>query len=193
MTTVRAQCPVCGDVKLQIHDLTVRICTDEVTPAAYRFQCPICDQTVNRAASTRIIDLLVSAGALARALGMAHGDRRATGRPAPHTRRSARPARAAGRGRLVRRPGSLGPSNHTGVASRHGRMGGRRCHRFRRDRGGLCLEAPRRRGRAHGAGVRRVPRRVVAASRRCPHRHPQRPSPRGTRSGRSPRRARRPS
>jgi predicted RNA-binding Zn-ribbon protein involved in translation (DUF1610 family) len=64
MTTVRAQCPTCGDVKLQIHDLTVRICTDEVTPAAYRFQCPVCDQTVSRAASARIIDLLVSAGAL---------------------------------------------------------------------------------------------------------------------------------
>jgi len=63
MTTVRAQCSVCGDVKLGIHDLIVRVCTDRVTPGTYRFRCPICDLTVNRAASTRIIDLLVSAGA----------------------------------------------------------------------------------------------------------------------------------
>jgi hypothetical protein len=63
MTTVRAQCPACGDVKLQIHDLTVRICADEVTPGSYRFRCPRCDETVHRAASARIVDLLVSAGA----------------------------------------------------------------------------------------------------------------------------------
>ena len=63
MTTVRAQCPACGDVKLQIHDLTVLVCADEVTPGSYRFRCPLCDETVNRAASARIVDLLVSAGA----------------------------------------------------------------------------------------------------------------------------------
>jgi hypothetical protein len=50
-------------VKLQIHDLTVRVCTDEATSGAYRFRCPICHQMVNRAASSRIVDLLVSAGA----------------------------------------------------------------------------------------------------------------------------------
>jgi hypothetical protein len=63
MTTVRAQCPACGDVQLQIDDLTVRMCSDEETPSAYRFRCPSCDQTVERDASPRIVDLLVSAGA----------------------------------------------------------------------------------------------------------------------------------
>jgi hypothetical protein len=63
MTTVRAQCPTCGDVKLGIDDLTVRVCVDDSTPSAYRFQCPICDETVHRSASARIVDLLVSAGA----------------------------------------------------------------------------------------------------------------------------------
>jgi hypothetical protein len=63
MTTVRAQCPACGDVQLQINDLTVRVCDDEDTPGAYRFQCPGCEQTVSRPASPRIIELLVSAGA----------------------------------------------------------------------------------------------------------------------------------
>jgi hypothetical protein len=63
MTTVRAQCPACGDVQLHIDDLTVRLCEDDSTPNAYRFRCPGCDQTVHREASARIIDLLVSAGA----------------------------------------------------------------------------------------------------------------------------------
>ena len=63
MTTVRAQCPVCGDVKLQIHDLTVRVCADDGAPGVYRFRCPICEETVSRDASARIVDLLVSAGA----------------------------------------------------------------------------------------------------------------------------------
>ena len=63
MTTVRAQCPACGDVQLHIDDLTVRVCNDDDVPSAYRFRCPQCEQTVHREASTRIVDLLVSAGA----------------------------------------------------------------------------------------------------------------------------------
>ena len=63
MTTVRAQCPACGDVKLAIRDLTVRVCTDDVGSGSYRFECPGCEETVNRAASSRIVNLLVSAGA----------------------------------------------------------------------------------------------------------------------------------
>ena len=46
MTTVRAQCPACGDVQLQIDDLTVRVCSDDEHPGSYRFRCPGCDQTV---------------------------------------------------------------------------------------------------------------------------------------------------
>jgi len=63
MTTVRAQCPACGDVQLQIGDLTVRVCSSDDVPSAYRFRCPGCEQTVQREASPRIVDLLVSAGA----------------------------------------------------------------------------------------------------------------------------------
>jgi hypothetical protein len=54
---------VCGDVKLRIDDLTVRVCSDESTAGVYRFRCPICTETVQRTASARIVDLLVSAGA----------------------------------------------------------------------------------------------------------------------------------
>jgi hypothetical protein len=63
MTTVRAQCPACGDVQLHIDDLTVRVCHDDDIASAYRFRCPGCEQTVHREASPRIVDLLVSAGA----------------------------------------------------------------------------------------------------------------------------------
>jgi len=62
VTTVRAQCPACGDVRLEIHDLTVRVSDDDVA-GAYRFRCPECAQTVQRVASAHIVDLLVSAGA----------------------------------------------------------------------------------------------------------------------------------
>jgi predicted RNA-binding Zn-ribbon protein involved in translation (DUF1610 family) len=63
MTTVKAQCPTCGDVSLGIEHLTVRTCSDGDTPATYRFRCPSCAETVTRDASPRIVDLLVSAGA----------------------------------------------------------------------------------------------------------------------------------
>ena len=63
MTTVRAQCPACVDVQLQIDDLTVRVCQDDDMPSAYRFRCPGCEETVHREASPRIVELLVSAGA----------------------------------------------------------------------------------------------------------------------------------
>jgi hypothetical protein len=64
MTTVRAQCPACGDVRLRIDQLTVRVCDDAVTPGMYRFRCPACERTVSRDASPRIVELLMSAGAV---------------------------------------------------------------------------------------------------------------------------------
>jgi len=62
MTTVRAQCPTCHDVQLGIDDLTVRVCADD-SSGSYRFMCPTCDQVVDRPASGRIVELLLSAGA----------------------------------------------------------------------------------------------------------------------------------
>ncbi len=63
MTTVRAQCPSCGDVRLHIDDLTVVVADDE-TPSRYRFRCPVCGDVVVREASERIVELLVGAGAV---------------------------------------------------------------------------------------------------------------------------------
>jgi hypothetical protein len=63
MTTVRAQCPDCGDVSLEIADVTVRTFTDGTSGSEYRFDCPGCRRPVSRTASERIVDLLLSAGA----------------------------------------------------------------------------------------------------------------------------------
>jgi predicted RNA-binding Zn-ribbon protein involved in translation (DUF1610 family) len=63
VTTVRAECPACGDVQLGIDGLTVRVCDDDHVAATYRFRCPDCESVVNRSASSRIVELLVSAGA----------------------------------------------------------------------------------------------------------------------------------
>jgi predicted RNA-binding Zn-ribbon protein involved in translation (DUF1610 family) len=63
MTTVRAQCPVCGDVSLRIDDVIVMVHEDDDGNGTYRFRCPTCAETVRRDASARIVDLLLSAGA----------------------------------------------------------------------------------------------------------------------------------
>jgi predicted RNA-binding Zn-ribbon protein involved in translation (DUF1610 family) len=63
VTTVRAQCPMCGDVQLTIDELTVRVGTDETEGGTYRFVCPKCREEVVRRASPRIVELLMSAGA----------------------------------------------------------------------------------------------------------------------------------
>ena len=61
MATIKATCPLCGDVKLRSRDLVVRVCaeTDEGT---YSFACPRCREHVAREATPRILSLLVSAG-----------------------------------------------------------------------------------------------------------------------------------
>lgn len=61
MTSIRAQCPDCGDVHLVADDLVVRVCADDES-GAYTFQCPDCDRPVAKSASRRIVELLVSSG-----------------------------------------------------------------------------------------------------------------------------------
>ncbi len=61
MTTIRANCPSCGDVQLRPNDLTVRVCSDDES-GAYTFRCPDCDMPVAKDASRRIVDLLVGSG-----------------------------------------------------------------------------------------------------------------------------------
>ena len=61
MTTIRANCPSCGDVQLRASDLTVRVCSDD-DQGSYNFRCPGCERAVAKEASRRIVDLLVSSG-----------------------------------------------------------------------------------------------------------------------------------
>ena len=61
MTTIRANCPSCGDVQLRATELTVRVCSDD-EPGSYWFRCPACERPVAKDASRRIVDLLVSSG-----------------------------------------------------------------------------------------------------------------------------------
>lgn len=62
MTTIRANCPDCGDVQIpQAEELTVRICADD-DAGSYNFRCPICGARVAKEASRRIVDLLLSSG-----------------------------------------------------------------------------------------------------------------------------------
>lgn len=61
MTTIRANCPSCGDVQLTAEDLTVRVCADDER-GSYCFRCPECQAAVAKDASRRIVDLLVSSG-----------------------------------------------------------------------------------------------------------------------------------
>lgn len=61
MTTIRANCPHCGDVQLRASDLTVRIASG-MEHGSYTFICPSCERAVAKDASKRIIDLLMSTG-----------------------------------------------------------------------------------------------------------------------------------
>ena len=61
VTTIRANCPSCGDVQLTADDLTVRVCADDER-GSYCFRCPDCQGAVAKEASRRIVDLLVSSG-----------------------------------------------------------------------------------------------------------------------------------
>jgi hypothetical protein len=61
VTTIRANCPSCGDVQLKATDLTVRVCSDDES-GSYTFRCPDCEMPVAKDASRRIIDLLVGSG-----------------------------------------------------------------------------------------------------------------------------------
>lgn len=60
-TTIRGNCPSCGDVQLKASELTVRVCSDDER-GSYCFRCPDCRKCVAKDASRRIVDLLVSSG-----------------------------------------------------------------------------------------------------------------------------------
>src|SRR5688500_6703066 len=66
MATIRGACPRCGDLKLRLRRLTVRVRAD-ADSRTYTFDCPRCGDVVASDASPRILALLVTAGVHAEA------------------------------------------------------------------------------------------------------------------------------
>src|ERR1043166_7738720 len=61
MTTIRATCPSCGDVRREASDVVVRVCAND-NKGSYCFRCPSCGLRVTKTADSRIVDLLASSG-----------------------------------------------------------------------------------------------------------------------------------
>lgn len=61
MARIKATCPSCGDVELTVPQVSVRLCTT-TGEGDYRFSCPECMQTVERAGAQRAVELLIAAG-----------------------------------------------------------------------------------------------------------------------------------
>jgi hypothetical protein len=61
MTSIKAECPRCGAVRLGPDDVTVRVCLDDGA-GAYRFRCPTCAVAAVHEASPAICALLAEAG-----------------------------------------------------------------------------------------------------------------------------------
>lgn len=61
MTTIKATCPVCGEVELTAAALQLVVCS-LAELSYYAFYCPECTDEVRKPADERIISLLVSGG-----------------------------------------------------------------------------------------------------------------------------------
>ena len=61
MTTIKASCPVCGDVSLTPADVRLVVCSNEAW-SYYAFDCPDCTDDVRKPADEEIIALLISGG-----------------------------------------------------------------------------------------------------------------------------------
>lgn len=60
MTTIKAACPMCGEVSLKPSDIVLRVA--EGASGAYAFICPECRRSVTKPADDRIVRLLLSGG-----------------------------------------------------------------------------------------------------------------------------------
>lgn len=64
MTTIKASCPVCGDVELTPVQMRLVICS-EIERSYYAFVCTSCHHEVRKPADEEIMALLVSGGVVA--------------------------------------------------------------------------------------------------------------------------------
>jgi hypothetical protein len=61
VTWIEANCPTCGTVDCAPGIFTLAICSDK-SSSFYRFQCPVCGDSVQKHADARVIELLVAEG-----------------------------------------------------------------------------------------------------------------------------------
>jgi hypothetical protein len=61
MTTIKASCPICGDVSLSPGQVRVVSCTRPEW-SYYAFSCPNCRDEISKPADEEIVTLLVSGG-----------------------------------------------------------------------------------------------------------------------------------
>jgi hypothetical protein len=64
MTTIKASCPICGDVELSPSDVRLMLCS-EPGRSYYAFTCAGCTDEVRKPADDRIASLLMSGGVAA--------------------------------------------------------------------------------------------------------------------------------
>ena len=64
MTTIKASCPVCGDVELRPTQLRLVLCTKPEW-SFYAFTCATCSDEVRKPADEEIVALLISGGVIA--------------------------------------------------------------------------------------------------------------------------------
>jgi uncharacterized protein YlaI len=62
MTTIKATCPLCGEVSLGPQDIELRIHPAGDERDFYAFTCPECDDRVRKPADSRIVRLLRTGG-----------------------------------------------------------------------------------------------------------------------------------
>ncbi len=65
MTTIRATCPVCGDVELKPVELRLLVCS-RPDWSSYAFTCPTCTDEVKKPADEEVVALLISGGVVAK-------------------------------------------------------------------------------------------------------------------------------
>jgi hypothetical protein len=61
VTTIKASCPVCGDVELTADDIDLRVAS-HAPLSSYSFVCPSCSDVVTKHADDHIVSLLMSGG-----------------------------------------------------------------------------------------------------------------------------------
>jgi rRNA maturation protein Nop10 len=65
MATIKATCPMCGDVDLaprQVHVRVVEAIEDAMSRRTYTFGCPTCHEDVEKSADEEVVRLLSTAG-----------------------------------------------------------------------------------------------------------------------------------